>query len=63
MYIPAVPKTPMNLEYVVRQRECFAQGERPSDFPKGSGEKEWGSIGTVDDILSTMGKVAMAWPV
>ena len=53
----------MNLEYVVRQRECFVQGERPSDFPKGRSEKEWGSIGTVDDLLSTMGKVAMAWPV
>ncbi|TEB23287.1 hypothetical protein FA13DRAFT_1916723 [Coprinellus micaceus] len=35
MYIPAVPKTPMNLAYVARQKECFLQGRTaPRTFPK-----------------------------
>lgn len=59
MYIPAVPTTPANLEYVNRQRENFFKGERPPDFPKGRNEKEWIGIGNVEDIISPIGKAAM----
>ncbi|TEB05175.1 DUF1479-domain-containing protein, partial [Coprinellus micaceus] len=51
MYIPAVPKTPMNLAYVARQKECFLQGERPPDFPKGKGEKGWVGCTSEEDIF------------
>ncbi|KAJ3569522.1 hypothetical protein NP233_g4989 [Leucocoprinus birnbaumii] len=38
MYIPAVPYTTQNSEYVKKQLDAFLNGERPSDFPKGKGE-------------------------
>ncbi|KAF5342342.1 hypothetical protein D9611_001342 [Ephemerocybe angulata] len=59
MYIPAVPKTPMNLAYVARQKECFLDGQRPPDFPKGKGEKGWVGVGAVEDVASQVGRVAM----
>ncbi|KAJ7612542.1 hypothetical protein FB45DRAFT_914893 [Roridomyces roridus] len=33
MYIPSVPLTPANKDYVARQREAFVQGIPPPDFP------------------------------
>jgi hypothetical protein len=61
MYIPAVPKTPMNLAYVARQKECFLQGERPPDFPKGKGEKGWVGVASEEDIISPAGRVAIGF--
>ena len=40
MYIPAVPLTPQNLEYIQRQKDSFLNGAVPPDFPKGAGEAE-----------------------
>ena len=61
MYIPAVPTTKMNLEYVKRQKECFLSKERPPDFPKGKNEKDWVGTGSFEDMLSDAGKVAMGF--
>ena len=60
MYIPAVPTTPMNLDYIRRQKDCFLHGERPPDFPKGRGEKDFAGVGTPSDVKSPEGKLAMA---
>ncbi|KAH6909282.1 hypothetical protein BKA70DRAFT_1278064 [Coprinopsis sp. MPI-PUGE-AT-0042] len=61
MYIPAVPNTKMNFEYVQRQKESFLSKERPPDFPKGQHEKDWVGIASFEDILSDAGKVAMGF--
>jgi hypothetical protein len=61
MYIPAVPLTPQNQAYVERQKAAFLQGQRPPDFPKGTGEGEAGYVGiaSVDDVISKEGRRAM----
>ncbi|KAA6415151.1 MAG: hypothetical protein FRX48_01904 [Lasallia pustulata] len=38
MYIPACPLTEANAEYLIRQREAFAEGIPAPDFPSGEGE-------------------------
>ena len=59
MYIPAVPLTPMNADYVRRQKERFVQGLPPPDFPPGKGEAEYAGVGRPEDIESPVGKRAM----
>ncbi|KAG2017541.1 hypothetical protein CC2G_007041 [Coprinopsis cinerea AmutBmut pab1-1] len=59
MYIPAVPLTKMNSEYVQRQKERFLAHERPPDFPKGRAEKDFVGVAGLADILSERGKIAM----
>jgi len=61
MYIPAVPTTPMNLEYVKKQRGAFIAGERPPDFPRGLGEKGFVGTATSEDIISPEGRIAMGF--
>lgn len=39
MYIPAVPLTIRNMEYVQNQRKAFEEGKPPGDFPGGEGER------------------------
>ena len=39
MYIPAVPLTKRNMEYVIKQRKAFEEGTPPGDFPGGEGER------------------------
>jgi hypothetical protein len=63
MYIPAVPFTALNFDYVERQRECFLEGERPPDFPKGKGEGAFIGVATADDIKSDAGRRAMGLPI
>ncbi|PWY94518.1 DUF1479-domain-containing protein [Aspergillus sclerotioniger CBS 115572] len=58
-YIPSVPLMPSNAQYVAQQREAFLQGTPPPDFPGGCGEFEYSDRGTVADIQSKQGKVAM----
>ncbi|GKZ17815.1 hypothetical protein AbraIFM66951_012081 [Aspergillus brasiliensis] len=58
-YIPSVPLTPNNLQYVKQQREAFLKGVPPPDFPGGLGESEFSDRATVADIQSEAGKVAM----
>ncbi|KAF8657408.1 hypothetical protein AX16_002205 [Volvariella volvacea WC 439] len=64
MYIPAVPLTPQNLDYVERQRQKFEQGQqRPPDFPKAPAEDKFVGIATAEDIFGSIGKRAMGFPV
>jgi hypothetical protein len=63
MYIPAVPLTPQNQAYVERQRECFLNGERPPDFPKGPAERGYAGVASVEDVFSAAGKKAMGIPI
>jgi hypothetical protein len=60
MYIPAVPLTPQNQAYVERQKTAFLEGQRPPDFPRGTGpEADYIGIATVDDVISSEGRRAM----
>lgn len=62
MYIPAVPLTPQNQAYIERQKEAFLQGQRPPDFPRGTGpEAGYIGIATVDDFISREGRRAMGF--
>jgi hypothetical protein len=62
MYIPAVPTTPQNWEYIRRQKDAFLQGVAPSYFPQGSqGEKDYVGAGRPEDILCEAGKAAMGF--
>ncbi|KXN88349.1 hypothetical protein AN958_07494 [Leucoagaricus sp. SymC.cos] len=63
MYIPAVPYTKQNQDYVDRQLECFLKGERPSDFPKGKGEAGFVGVATANDISNEVARRAMGLPV
>lgn len=59
MYIPAVPLTPQNGDYIKRQKENFLQGQRPPDFAKGPGEQEYIGVASISDVLSQEGQRAM----
>ncbi|KAK4057803.1 hypothetical protein OIO90_001022 [Microbotryomycetes sp. JL221] len=59
MYIPAIPLTLNNFEYLLDQRSRFEQGLPPNDFPGGVGESEFSGRGTVDDIVDEQGKRLM----
>jgi hypothetical protein len=59
MYIPAVPLTPQNQEYIERQKATFLSGERPPDFPKGKSELTFVGMATVNDIVGKAGRRAM----
>ncbi|CAI7626420.1 unnamed protein product [Penicillium bialowiezense] len=58
-YIPSVPLTPNNAQYVAQQRDAFLKGVPPPDFPGGSGETQFSDRASVGDIQSQAGKVAM----
>ncbi|KAJ8469327.1 hypothetical protein ONZ45_g16928 [Pleurotus djamor] len=51
MYIPAVPSTPHNEEYVRKQFTAFLEGKRPADFPKGPDEINHLGVGKPGDIM------------
>ncbi|EMD31280.1 hypothetical protein CERSUDRAFT_89135 [Gelatoporia subvermispora B] len=63
MYIPAVPFTPANAEYVARQKETFIQGVPPPDFRQGKGETDFDGVGRPDDIADPIGKRAMGFAI
>lgn len=63
MYIPAVPHTAQNAEYVARQRESFLKGEAPPDFPTHKGEAAFVGCGTEADIQGMIGRRAMGFEV
>jgi hypothetical protein len=50
MYIPSVPLTSRNVEYVRDQRESFLVARPPPDFPGGVGESQFGGTGREEDI-------------
>jgi hypothetical protein len=51
MYIPSVPLTPLNLEYVKHQRESFLAARPPPDFPGGVGESSFQGTGRQEDVV------------
>jgi len=63
MYIPAVPFTPANAEYVKRQRETFLKGATPPDFPDTEGEGSFVGVGQAEDIVDPVAKRAMGFVV
>lgn len=63
MYIPAVPLTANNFDYVLRQREAFLQGTPPADFPGGDGEKACTGRAQVDDIVGEDARKAMGFAI
>jgi Protein of unknown function (DUF1479) len=63
MYIPAVPTTPLNKAYIERQRETFAKGLTPPDFPKADPEINYTGIGRPEDITNATGRAAMGLPI
>ncbi|OCF34714.1 hypothetical protein I316_03757 [Kwoniella heveanensis BCC8398] len=59
LYIPAVPLTPSNIEYIKDQRSTFFEGRPGPDFPGGEGEAHFVGKGVEGDILSKEGRRAM----
>ena len=50
MYIPAVPLTQGNYEYIQRQKAAFASGVPGPDFPGGEGEKHFSGRAKPSDV-------------
>ncbi|TDL17914.1 DUF1479-domain-containing protein [Rickenella mellea] len=65
MYIPAVPLTPGNEAYILRQKDSFLKGIPPPDFPVGNGISENTFIGTgsTADIVDAAARRAMGLPL
>ncbi|GBE88545.1 DUF1479-domain-containing protein [Sparassis latifolia] len=63
MYIPAVPYTPANADYVVRQKESFLQGIPPPDFPRGHGEIDYAGVGRPEDVEAPIAKKSMGFMI
>ncbi|KAA1467115.1 DUF1479-domain-containing protein [Dentipellis sp. KUC8613] len=63
MYIPAVPTTPQNKEYVRKQNETFVQGITPPDFAKLTPEATYVGTGKPEDIVHPLGKQAMGFQI
>lgn len=69
LYIPATPLTPLNFEYLKRQRDAALAFSPPPDFPGAGGPGEIGFEGAVDwnslndDGLRAMGMGAKGWEV
>jgi hypothetical protein len=57
LYIPVVPLCDMNVRYLERQRQCFANGKPPPDFPGGDGERQFTGRATAADF-NVAGKLA-----
>lgn len=58
LYIPAVPLTPHNVEYIRDQKRLFMEGRPGPDFPGGVGESQFIDRGKIEDIESIEGKQA-----
>ncbi|VUC36543.1 unnamed protein product [Clonostachys rosea] len=58
-YIPAVALTARNAEYIRDQRATFHSGRPAPDFPGGTGESDFVSRGTGDDLLTVEGREGM----
>ncbi|KAH7098698.1 hypothetical protein BKA62DRAFT_712069 [Auriculariales sp. MPI-PUGE-AT-0066] len=61
MYIAAVPSTPQNLAYIVRQRDAFVQGRTPPDYGKGGSEAWVKGVGTEADVVDPVSRRAMGF--
>ncbi|KAL8657444.1 MAG: hypothetical protein Q9226_001916 [Calogaya cf. arnoldii] len=58
LYIPACPLTKANAEYLVRQRETFAEGTPAPDFPSGEGESQHRGRLTPDYVMKNISRKA-----
>ncbi|UCK58854.1 hypothetical protein AFCA_001691 [Aspergillus flavus] len=58
-YIPSVPLTLNNAQYVAQQRDAFLKGTPPPDFPGGVGESQFSDRAQVGDVQSQAGREAM----
>ncbi|KAJ6120435.1 hypothetical protein N7523_004715 [Penicillium sp. IBT 18751x] len=58
-YIPSVPLTPNNAQYVAQQRDAFMKGIPPPDFPGGLGESQFSDRASVEDVQTEAGRMAM----
>lgn len=69
MYIPTVPVTPKNIEYLIKQRKAATMFSPPGDFPDAGGKGERGFEGAVDwsegevEGLKAMGMGRERWSV
>lgn len=59
MYIPAIPLTKVNFEYILSQKQSFLDGIPPWDFPGGEGESKHVGRGTPQDVTNQQGRRAM----
>ncbi|WVW84370.1 hypothetical protein I302_106404 [Kwoniella bestiolae CBS 10118] len=60
-YIPSTPLTEGNIKYISRQRDALRAGTPPPDFPGGSGEYAFRGRGSVKDIASEEGRLALGF--
>ncbi|KAF2012423.1 DUF1479-domain-containing protein [Aaosphaeria arxii CBS 175.79] len=58
-YIPSVPLTPSNAQYIALQRDSFLKGVPPPDFPGGTGESTFSDRAKVEDVVGESGRSAM----
>lgn len=56
LYIPAIPTTKVNWEYVQEQKKCFAEGRPPPDFPGGAGESGFQGRGTPEMVQGSVAR-------
>ncbi|KAG8212919.1 hypothetical protein J3R82DRAFT_11274 [Butyriboletus roseoflavus] len=63
MYIGAVPKTPLNSAYVVKQAQTFLAGQNPPDFAKLKQGATFVGLGGDVDVKEPISRVAMGLPV
>jgi len=61
LYIPIVPLTKHNVEYLVQQRNAFESGVPAPDFPGGIGEMGFKDVGVPEDILTADGRRTMGF--
>ncbi|KAG2133546.1 uncharacterized protein EDB93DRAFT_1308405 [Suillus bovinus] len=63
MYIPAVPQTPQNTDYLKRQAESFLAGTNPPDFASDGTGLPYVGLGVDADIVQPISRIAMGLPV
>ncbi|KAG8997760.1 hypothetical protein FRB94_007482 [Tulasnella sp. JGI-2019a] len=59
MYIPVVPLTVHNAQYLTRQREALEESVPAPDFPGGDGEKGFKGVGRPEDLVTDEARRAM----
>ncbi|TKY87124.1 hypothetical protein EX895_003801 [Sporisorium graminicola] len=59
LYIPAIPTTKVNWQYVMLQRKCFERGVPPPDFPGGTGESTFQGRATPDMVQGTQARLSL----
>lgn len=63
MYIPAMPLTPANANYIQRQREEFVKGLPPPDFPYATTGVGFVGLAKEEDVDEPVGRKAMGLPI